>query len=268
MTIDTIVDKLLNAQPDAITVLVQEGLRLEEIAQRFASAGLVSFKQEEFLTYTKQITSFPDASKYPLLQQIPSGRSREGLLFPATYDIPINAGARLVVNRMLETMTTTIQQHNLEQQAAQHQMSLYQMLTLASIVEREAVVAKDRGNIASVYWNRIYRPNDETVSLLQADPTVQYARDTLDPPAKYWQPLQTVGRETAVESPWNTYTHKSFPPTPICSPGLASLKAAATPPTTSFYYFFARKGGNGESVFAVTKQEFEQKIQQYGVNNG
>lgn len=267
MTIDKIVDELQTALPDAITIVIPEGWRLEQIADRFANAGLVKFKKQDFLNYTKNIPSFPDAKKYPILNSVPKGRSMEGLLFPASYDIAVNDTAVDVVDKMLDAMNMNIRQSRLDQAAQQNQMSVYKMLILASIVEREAAAPQDRGNIASVYWNRIYKQNDETVGMLQADPTVQYARDTLTPPTVYWGSLQTAGAETAAGSLWNTYTHKGFPPTPICSPGLASLKAAAAPSPTDYYYFFARKGGKGTSIFAKNAQEFEQLKQKYQVNN-
>ncbi len=268
MTIDKIVDELLNAQPDAITVTIPEGWRLEQMAKRFAGSGLVKFKEQDFLKYTRQVNTFPDYNKYPLVKMVPANQSMEGLLFPASYDIPVDADATKVIDLMLDAMVSNIQQNNMEQQAKQHQMSVYQMLTLASIVEREALYPGDRGNIASVYWNRTFKPSNETVGLLQADPTVQYARDSQKAPQQYWLPLQTGGVDTAGDSPWNTYTHKGLPPTPICSPGLASITAAAAPPQTGYYYFFAYKGGHGASKFAKTQQEFEQLKQQFEVNNG
>ena len=195
----------------------------------------------------------------------------EGLLFPSSYEIPVAATARDVVNLLLKTMSDTINHNNLAKLAQQHQMSLYTMLILASIVERETGAKSDRGNIASVYWNRTYKPGDEvngqneTNGLLQADPTVQYARDTLSPPKppqKYWSPLQAAGGDVAPNSLWNTYRNVGFPPTPICSPGLASILAASAPPTTSFYFFLA-KPTDGTSVFAKTLAEFQQDEQKY-----
>lgn len=273
MTIDKIVDSLLDGQPDAITVVIPEGFRLEQIAQKFSDSGLVKLKgqEQEFLNLTSNMKEFPDAGKYPLLKSVPGNRGMEGLLFPASYDIPVDADARFVINKMLETTVAQIKENNLEQAAKDHKMTIYQMLILASIVEREAAVPEDRGNIASVYWNRIFKENSETVGLLQADPTVQYGRDTQTPPNEsepYWSPLRTAGSDTASNSPWNTYQNKGFPPTPICSPGLKSMQAAAAPPATDYYYFFAKKDGNGISVFAKTKEEFEQLMQQHGVNNG
>ncbi|TMC23939.1 MAG: endolytic transglycosylase MltG [Chloroflexi bacterium] len=263
MTIDSIVSELLNAQPDAIHVVIPEGWRLEQIAARFASSGLVKFNEQEFLNYTRHIDQFPDKNQYPMLRTA-AGKSMEGFLFPASYEVPVSGDARAVVKAMLKAMVQNIQENHLDTLAQQHRMDLYQMLTVASIVEREARFPKDHGNIASVYWNRLYRPNSQTVSFLNADPTVQYARDSLNPPksaASYWSPLQTAGRDTATDSPWNTYTKQGLPPTPICSPGLASMLAAANPPATDYYYFLAK--ANGESVFARTQQEQDANQQKY-----
>src|SRR6266700_2355439 len=144
MTIDKIVDELLNAQPDAITVVIPEGWRLEQIANRFANSDLVKFKQQDFLKFTKHIDQFPDKAKYPLLNSVPRGQSMEGLLFPASYEIPVDADAAYVVGTMLKSTQDTIQQNHLDTLAQKHQMSLYRMLTLASIVERETLFPGDR----------------------------------------------------------------------------------------------------------------------------
>jgi UPF0755 protein len=140
-------------------------------------------------------------------------------------------------------------------------MSLYQMVTLASIVEREVRFDADRPLVASVYWNRIYRPNADTVSLLEADPTVQYARDSQSGTTKYWTPLQNSGSTILPNSPYNTYTHQGFPPSPICSPGLASLMAAATPAKTDYYFFLSKS--DGHNVYAKTLAEFQADEQKY-----
>ncbi len=264
MTVSDIIDQLLNAQPDAVRVVILEGWRLEQLARQFGGAGLVKFKASDFLTYTKHLDKFPDAAKYPLLQNVPAGSSMEGLLFPASYEVPVDANANDIVGLLLQKMTDTVKQYTLDTQAKQHNLSLYKMLILGSIVEREAGPQNDvveRGGIASVYWNRVYKQNDETVGRLQADPTVQYARDTQKPPTKYWTPLGDTGGNIAAESQWNTYVIKGFPPTPICSPGLASLQAAAAPPNTEYYFFLSKK--DGHAVFAKNNAEFQQDVQKY-----
>ena len=264
MTISEITDQLLNGQPDAIPVLVLEGWRLEQVGNVFSNAQLTKFKTDEFLDYTRHIDHFPDAAQYPLLQQVPQGNSMEGLLFPDTYEVPIQSTARDVVNLLLGRMSATIKQNHLDTLAQQHKFqNVYQMITLASIVERETGLPEDRGNIASVYWNRLFRQNTETNGLLQADPTVQYARDSQTPPQKYWLPLNDTPTNIAPDSPYNTYKNAGLPPTPICSPGLASLQQVANPPTTDYYYFFATKGR--KSIFAKTLAEFNDAQKKYPV---
>ena len=254
MTIDAIISQLLNAQPDYIVVSIPEGLRIEQIAQRLGAAGIPKFNTQEFLKYTKNPAQFPDKAKYPILKSIPSGSGMEGLLFPDTYLIPVNATAGDVVNLMLKEFNDKVQQNHLDVLAKQNHMSLYQMVILASIVEREIRVDKDRPLVASVYWNRIYRQNNETVGLLEADPTVQYARDSQPGTTSYWKPLQDVGGNIAPKSPWNTYINKGLPPTPICNPGLASMLAAAAPAKKDNYFFYSKK--DGTNVYAKTLAEF------------
>jgi UPF0755 protein len=261
MTIDAIIGQLLKGQPDDFVVSVPEGLRIEQIAKRLGVAGIPRFSTQEFLKYTKNPAQFPDASKYPILKSIPSGSGMEGLLFPDTYLIPVNATARDVVNMMLTEFNDKVRQNHLEVLAKQNHMSFYQMVILASIVEREIIFDKDRPLVASVYWNRIFKPNNETLGFLDADPTVQYARDSQPGTTSYWKPLQDVGGNIASNSPWNTYKNKGFPPTPICNPGLASMLAAAAPASTNYYFFFSKK--DGTNVYAKTLAEFEADKQKY-----
>lgn len=261
MTIDAIIGQLLNAQPDELVLRIPEGLRIEQIAQRAGALGLVHFNKQDFLKYIKNPATFPDAGKYPVLRSIPAGDGMEGLLFPDTYLIPVNATTRDVLNMMLTEFNNTVQKYHLDTIAQQHKLTVYQMVILASIVERETVFNDDRPKVASVYWNRVYQPNDETVGQLNSDPTVEYARDLQPGTTTFWTPLTDFGRNVAPDSPWNTYTHKGFPPTPICSPGVASMQAAANPANTPYYFFFAKK--DGHVVYAKTEQEFNQLLQQY-----
>ena len=261
MTIDTIINQLLNAEPDYLVAAIPEGWRIQQMAQQFGAAGLIKFNVQDFLKYTKNPAQFPDFAKYPILKSIPPGGSMEGLLYPDTYLLPINATARDVVNMMLTEFTGKVQQNHLAALAKQKQLSLYQAVILASIVEREVIFNNDRSLVASVYWNRIYRPNNETVGLLDADPTVQYARDSQSGTTTFWKPLQNSGGNIVPNSLWNTYTHKGLPPTPICSPGLASMEAAASPASTDYYFFLSKK--DGHNVYAKTKAEFDTDIQKY-----
>ena len=137
MTIDEIINQLLSGQPDRLAVSIPEGLRIEEIAARFASGGLVKFNEQDFLKYTKHPNQFPDAAKYPILKSIPPGNTMEGLLYPDTYLVLLDGNARDVVNLMLPEFTNVVQQNHLDTVAKANKLTPYQMVMLASIIQRE-----------------------------------------------------------------------------------------------------------------------------------
>ncbi|MDQ2902666.1 MAG: endolytic transglycosylase MltG [Ktedonobacteraceae bacterium] len=269
MNISDIIDHLLVGQPDQLLVRIPEGWRIEQIVGQFEATGLPKFDKQVFLNYVKNPASFPDFNKYPILKSIPSGGSMEGLLFPDTYFISVDGTARDAVDMLLQGFSDKVQQYHLDTTAQANKLSVYQMVILGSIVERETSFDADRAKIASVYWNRINRPNDETVGLLQSDPTVEYARDSQPGTTKYWDSLNNSGTGTTVapNSRWNTYTHKGWPPTPICSPSLASLQAAATPAKTDFYFFLGRPD-TGRAVFEKNKAQFDQDVKKYLPHGG
>jgi UPF0755 protein len=137
-------------------------------------------------------------------------------------------------------------------------LTAYQVLTLASIVEREAKQAAERSTIASVYLNRI------AISMpLQADPTVQYAVATRDGSSaaayNYWKNDLTVA-DLQIDSPYNTYQVGGLPPGPICNPGEASIKAVLQPAKTDFMYFVANTDGSGTHLFARTLDEHNANV--------
>jgi len=141
---------------------------------------------------------------------------------------------------------------------------LYHALTLGSIVEREARTHEDRVGIASVYYKR-YRvstgelnPPESGLSLLQADPTLQYWLGTTSTP---WPQLQQGGKDYPT-NPYDTYQVEGLPPGPICSPGLDALTQAINPPDTPYFYFIA--GRDGKTHYASNYQQQQQNIQQYG----
>ena len=262
MTISDIIDQLQTTSPDVIYVVVPEGYRIEQIAHLFAGSGLAKFKEQDFLKYTKHPDQFPDAGKYPILKLIPRGYSMEGLLFPATYNIAPDGSARDVVNRMLTAFNDYVLQANIIAKAKTNKLNVYQMVILASLVQREILHVSDAPGVAGVYWNRVFRPNEQgTNGFLQSDPSVEYARDTETHPQHYWAELKGTGNTTAANSPWNTYVNTGLPPTPICSPGLAVLKAAASPSKSDYFFFLGTK--QGTIVYAKTYQEFQQDVQQY-----
>jgi len=258
MSIDQIIAKLQNGQPDARTLLVQDGWRIEQIAYQVNQLGLKGFNQQQFLTYAHNPSQFPDASKYPILKGAPS---MEGLLFPDTYFVPVTSNTVQVIDMMLNEFQQVVRQYNLVALAQQHQLTEYQMVTLASIVQREAASTSQMPLIAGIYWKRINQPSPEIGKLLQSDPTVEYGYDTDHPPssvADYWKDLNDRGTGDQVDpnSPWNTYTQAGWPPTPISSPNLAALKAAASPISTSCYYFLT-DSNTGDLFCDATYAQFQ-----------
>jgi UPF0755 protein len=246
MSIDQMIAKLQNGQPDEKRLAVIDGWRLEQIAAQASQAGLANFNEQQFLTYTHHPGQFPDAAKFPILQNAPS---MEGLLYPDTYLIPASYNTVQVIDMMLTEFDQVVQQNNLVALAQQHQLTEYQMVVLASIAQREASNAGQMPLIAGIYWKRIYQPSSDVGGpYLKSDPTVEYARETDNPPSdgKYWQDLNNFGTGPQVDpnSPWNTYTHSGWTPTPIASPNLYALKAAASPAQTNCYYFFSKPDGS------------------------
>jgi UPF0755 protein len=263
MSIMEITDQLLNGQPDALPYTIVEGYRIEQIARVLDDGKLVKFKKGDFLRYAQHPDQFPDKAKYPLLQAIPQGGSMEGLLFATTYEVLVQSTALDVINLMLQQTNTVLAQNKLEQIAREHQYkNVYDLINLASIVERETgnETVNYRPQIASVYWNRLFKAlTYETVGFLNADPTSQYGRDSANTPAAYWKPIA----DPHIDSLYNTYDNKGLPPTPICSPSLASLKAAAAPADTNYLYFFAST--DGKNYFAADLATFEKLKAQHPV---
>lgn len=262
MSIDQIIAKLQNGQPDARTLLVKDGWRIEQIAYQINQLGLSGFNEQQFLTYAHNPSQFPDVSKYPILK---GASSMEGLLFPDTYFVPVAYNTVQITDTMLDEFEQVVQQNNLVALAQQHQLTAYQMVILASIVQREAGSAGQMPLIAGIYWKRIHQPSPEIGTLLQADPTVQYARDTDHPPASvadYWKPLDDAGGHIDPPNHWNTYTFSGWPPTPISSPNLKALEATASPQQTNCYYFL-NKASDGSLVCATTLAQFQQLEKKY-----
>ena len=248
MTIPEIAQALQRGQRPEQTVTIQEGLRLEQIAAEVAEQTDVS--EEEFLTLVT--TDWRDAGlTFSFLTNLPPDATLEGFLFPETYRLPENPSAVDILTRMLETFDARLSPE-MRAAAASRGLNVYELVTLASIVERESVLDEERSLIAGVYHNRL-----EGSWFLGACPTVQYALGTPD----NWWPQFTL-EATEVDSPYNTYHNLDLPPGPICSPGLASIQASAYPSETDYFFFLADcSKEDGSHLFAVTQDEHNANYQ-------
>jgi len=262
----------------------REGLRIEQMAAQLSTIDGTLIDPADFLEITKSpppelLDEFPWL-KDPKIH--PEGASLEGFLYPATYTVRIGQDnpddAESLVRMMLRAFQDRVTEQ-LRAVPAARKLDFYQVLTLASIVEREAVLDDERALIAGVYQNRIDGKPGVKHKLLQADPTILYANDTvkLGPFSDawktytFWAPKNVDIKQYAdIQFPealagYNTYRVKGLPPGPICTPTVKSIQAALAPNTKAGMNFFvAIPDDSGRHDFSKTEAEHRQKLQQYG----
>jgi UPF0755 protein len=253
MTMDEIIVALQRGTQRGIAVTITPGWRAEQIAEYLATLNLPQFDKSEFLSLVKTGGNLG----YGFLDDRPKNApaSLEGYLFPETYNVLQGITAEQLINRFLSEFDGRVSPE-IRQKAAAEKLTLHDAITLASIVEREAVAKEEAPIIASVYLNRIKKK-----TVLNADPTVQYAIG-YQPVTKQWWPVVPLEQYAKVDSPYNTYIYAGLPPAPICEPSLNSILAAFEPATTDYYYFLAK--GDGTHVFARTLEEQNANLAKYG----
>ena len=245
MTIPQIARALQEGRREELALTVPEGKRLEEVAQIVASQ-IPQIDPNEFLLLASDASLWK--SQFPLLSDIPEGGSLEGYLFPDTYRLPLDTDARDVITRMLQNLDAQVTaQMRADAQASGR--SLWDVIRLASIVEREAADAEERPLIASVYLNRLGQG-----WALDADPTIQYALGQSREPDNWW-PQLTLEDYQGVVAPYNTYLNPGLPPGPIAGAGRGSIEAVIYPDQTDFFFFRASCSGDGTHRFARTLEE-------------
>ncbi|MFQ5341882.1 MAG: endolytic transglycosylase MltG [Anaerolineae bacterium] len=260
MSMAEIMAALQQGRPPTVTLTIPEGWRAEQIADLLAETGLAN--PDAFLRLVRTGAGFDPKTtanrRFDFLSDRPEGvTSLEGYLFPDTYEFASDATAADVIDRMLTNFGERFGPE-MRQQARAQGLSIYQAVTLASIVEREAQIPEERTVIAGVFHNRI-----DAGMYLNADPTIQYALGYQEGAGQWWKrPLYL--EDLDVDSPYNTYTHVGLPPGPICNPGLAVLQAVVQPAETDYYYFVANDvAGDGSHVFAKTLEEQNANIEKY-----
>ncbi len=254
MTMREILETLTRATgAEEVTFTVREGLRLEEVAAALEEQGIVTAADFE--------AALKGTYNYDFLADRPTGASLEGYLFPDTYSIPRTFTATQVVDFMLQNFDRKFSL-DMRQTAKAHDLTIFQVVTLASIIEREAVVDGERPIVASVYLNRL------TAGMaLDADPTVQYGLGYSERQQRWWPQIYfdelNITNLSELDNPYNTYLYAGLPPGPICGPGLASLQAVVSPAQTDYYYFVAKGDGSGEHAFAKTLEEHQANVAKY-----
>lgn len=235
----------LNKKIQAGTFKISPSLSTPEVVAKLSKGGVTDYwlKIIDGTRVEENILSFPEGT---------SLIGKEGYLFPDSYLIPQNYTADQILK---------IIQSNFDQKFAQAKVSATnikltdkQILTFASIIEREARTLKSKQEVAGVLLNRL-----EIGMALQVDASVQYARDSKNKPIDYWQPLNPA--DLSIISPFNTYQNKNLPPSPICNPGADSLYAAFHPIESDYVYYIT--GNDNKMHYATTLDEHNTNIEKY-----
>ena len=240
MTTAEVVDKIAKGDVYVRVITFREGLHYREMAALFEAGGFG--KAADFITAARDASLIADLD--------PAARDLEGYLFPDTYTLQRRTTAEQLVERMVGRFRKTLTPE-MQQQASARGLSLRELVTLASLVEKETGKPEERPVVAGVYSNRLRLRMG-----LQCDPTVIYA-------------LILAGRydgnirkgDLQIDSPYNTYRYSGLPPGPIAAPGEASLRAAANPADVPYLYFVSRN--DGSHVFAATLEEHNRNVNEY-----
>lgn len=235
-----VVDKIARGEVYVRPITFPEGLTVKQMAALFESKGFGP--ADAFVRASTNVD---------LLHGLdPEAHDLEGYLFPDTYSLPRKATADQLVARMVASFEKALTP-DIREQASARGIGLRQLVTLASIIEKETGTPAERPLVAAVYANRL------RIGMgLQCDPTVIYA---LDRAGRYNGNL--TREDLHFDSPYNTYRYAGLPPGPIASPGRASLAAAAAPADVPYIYFVSRN--DGSHAFAATLDEHNRNVQQY-----
>ncbi len=220
-------------------VTLPEGFTVAQIAARLADRRMADEKKFLRLAKTQGRTFEADGFR-------PPNDNLEGYLFPDTYQIPREASERVIVTQMLRNFARRVLQPHRAEIAA-YPGGLPALITLASLIEREARIPADRPKVAAALSNRLKRG-----MRLECDATIEYALPS--------HKSRLLYADLRVDSPYNTYLHAGLPPTPIASPGLSSIKAALHPEKADFLFYVARP--DGSHVFSRTLAEHNRAVAQ------
>ena len=242
MSAREVIDKLVRGEVFLKPVTFPEGLTVRQMSGLYERAGMGPAAD-----FTRA------AQKGSLVHDLdPGARDLEGYLFPDTYTLPRKATADDLVARMVTTFRDTLTPELIDRAAARG-LSLRELVTLASLVEKETARAEERPLVAAVYSNRL-----KIGMGMQCDPTVIYA---LERAGRYTGNL--TREDLRFDSPYNTYRYAGLPPGPIASPGKASLEAAAAPADVPYLDFVSRN--DGSHVFAATLEEHNRNVFEYQI---
>src|SRR6202158_4946136 len=237
-----ILTSLQTAIPEEIFVTIPEGYSIKKTAAALDKGGVIKGSDYTALAVQGQFN-------YDFLKDLPPGASLEGFLFPDTYLVPRAGTAKDLITLQLDNFKR-LWTDTRQAQAAKRKLNALQIVTIASLIEREARFQEDRPLVSSVIYNRLAAGWP-----LQIDATVLYAKGV-------WQSTVTID-DRKINSPYNTYLHTGLPPGPIANPGIKAIDAALQPADTG--YFFYLSDPQGHNHYAKTNEEFARLLKQYGL---
>ncbi|MCK5332632.1 endolytic transglycosylase MltG [Candidatus Parcubacteria bacterium] len=220
---------------DQIKITIPEGFLVTEIDQRLTEYGLI--EEGGFIEFDK-VQNF-DLSKYNFLDGMDKSSSLEGFYFPDTYIYYTDASIQEITEKMLDNFERKFS-IDLHLEIEKQNKSIFEIIVLASIIEKEAGSTKDMKEIASVFQNRL-----DIDKALESDATINYFVRNKRSQATY--------DDLKIDSPYNTYLYKGLTPGPISNPGISAIRAVIYPAQTNYFYFLSKK--TGEAVFSKTYEE-------------
>jgi UPF0755 protein len=223
-----------------VTVLFREGLTAKEMQAQLTASGYI--KDDTFLNLAKTpIRNLPiSLVTQSFIQELPQNVTLEGYLFPDTYRLYKNFTAQDLIKKMLENFEIKVTTE-LRQEMKSKGYTLQQIVTMASLLEKEVRTEGDMKIVSGLFWDRI-----NIGQALQSCASLAYILGV--------NKVQYTYEDTQIASPYNTYQHQGLPPGPIGNPGLRSIKAALNPTQTDYNYFLSRPD-TGETVFSKTLEE-------------
>ncbi|MFA5051671.1 MAG: endolytic transglycosylase MltG [Patescibacteria group bacterium] len=234
-----------SAPEEQITLL--EGWTAKDMGQYLEKQGVVSADDFIDTASVHDSRSIISDTTYAFLADRPATATLEGFLFPDTYRVYKTSTANQIIKKMLDNFGNKFTDQ-MKSDAAAGNMSIFQIVTLASIIEKEVRSDTDRKLVAGIFYDRL----NQGVAL-QSDATVNYATGNSS--------LQPTFDELGVDSPYNTYMYKGLPPGPICNPSLSAMMAAIYPTKSDYFYFLTKP--DGTVVYSATYDEHLQNKQKY-----
>ena len=244
-----IVDHLINGSVDQFSITFYPGATLTDITDSNKKYDVTTVLKNAGYSDQEIIDALNANYQSPLFEGKPLNSTLEGYIYGQTYNFNTGASVEDILQRTFDEFYKQIQENNLIEEFAKHNLNLYQGITLASIVQRETGIESDQRQVAQVFYSRL-----NLGMTLGSDPTYQYIADKTGVP-----------RDVNLDSPYNTYRYFGLPPGPIAVPGISALKAVANPAEGDYLYFVS--DSSGKTYFARNETEHQSNIVNYCKEN-